>query len=80
MLLFISNARYEIQPMTRLLKISGLKIEVEKQTILFSNIRIFGGQSSGNTARHAYSQEQQDDNSNSCREKKKVLIHKLITR
>merc|ERR1711973_829293 len=32
---------------------------------LFSNIRIFGGQSSGNTARHAYSQEQQDDNSNS---------------
>jgi len=62
---FISNARYEIQPMTRLFKISGLKIEVEKQTTLFSNIRIFGGQSSGNTARHAYSQEQQDDNSNS---------------
>jgi len=65
MLLFISNARYEIQPMTKLLKISGLRVEVEKQTTLFSNIRIFGGQSSGNTARHAYSQEQQDYNSNS---------------
>lgn len=29
------------------------------------NIRIFGGQSSSNTARHAYSQEQEDDNSDS---------------
>jgi len=38
---------------------------VEKQTMPFLNIRIFGGQSSGNTAGHADSHEQKDDDSNS---------------
>jgi len=62
-LFFSANVGDKIQIFNELKKLSYET--VEKQTMPFLNIRIFGGQSPGNTARHADSHEQKDDDSNS---------------